>query len=240
MIGIIGAMEDEVTLLRGRMDERQTAEIGGGEFSAGKLGNREVVLLRCGIGKVNAAVGCTLLINNYQPNFIINTGSAGGIGLSAGGAAHIGDVIIPDSLVYHDFDITALNYKPGQVPGQPQIFPVNPQLVSRAVLAVNELKTEGILPADINVRQGLVGSSDSFMHKPDQIERVLRLFPDILAVDMESAAIAHCCHLFYIPVLIIRALSDIAGAESPVSFTDFLPIASKHSAEIVLRILKNS
>jgi len=240
MIGIIGAMEDEVTLLRDRMDDRQTAEIGGGEFSIGKLGNREVVLLRCGIGKVNAAVGCVLLINNYKPNFIINTGCAGGIGSPAGDSMNIGDVIIPKGLVYHDFDITALNYKPGQVPGQPQVFPVNEQLCTRAVQAVNELKAERVLPADINVRQGLMGSSDSFMHKPEQIERVQRLFPDILAVDMESAAIAHCCRLFYIPAVIIRALSDIAGIESSVSFKDFLPVASKSSAEIVMRIIRNS
>ena len=240
MIGIIGAMEDEVTLLRNCMDERQTAETGGGEYTSGKIGNREVVLLRCGIGKVNAAVGCALLINNYKPNFIINTGSAGGIGSPAEGVMGIGDIIIPGGLLYHDFDLTALNYEPGQIPGHPPVFPVNEQLVRRAVQAVTELKEEQILPAGLNIWQGLVGSSDSFMNKPEHIARVRRLFPDVLAVEMESAAIAHCCRLFYIPVIIIRSISDIAGAASPAEFRDFLPVASKHSSEIVMRIIRNS
>ncbi|MCL2880189.1 MAG: 5'-methylthioadenosine/S-adenosylhomocysteine nucleosidase [Treponema sp.] len=240
MIGIIGAMEDEVALLRGSMNDRHTTVIGSEEYTAGKLGHKEVVLLRCGIGKVNAAAGCTVLINNYHPNFIINIGSSGGIGSPAGGVMRIGDVIIPNGLVYHDFDLTALNYEPGQVPGQPRVFPVNEQLINRAVQAVNELKTEHTLPDELHVWQGLIGCADSFMNKPEAIAHVRQSFPDLLAVDMESTAITHCCRLFYIPIIIIRALSDIAGTESPVEFRDFLSVAAKNSSEIVMRIVRNS
>jgi len=240
MIGIIGAMEDEVVLLREHLEYKKKDTIGGGEYTSGKLGNKDVVLLRCGIGKVNAAVGCTLLINNFKPNLIINTGSAGGTGCPAGTLPKIGDIIISKGLAYHDFDLTPLKYEPGQVPGLPQIFPANEQLLNKALLAVDELKARHVLPPEMNVLQGLICSSDAFMHKKEQIEKVRQFFPDVLAVDMESAAIAHCCHLFYIPVLIIRALSDIAGESSTVSFHDFLSVASRHSAELVMQIIKNS
>jgi adenosylhomocysteine nucleosidase len=235
MIGIIGAMEDEVSLLRETMGKVAVQKTGGFEFYSGKIEGKDVTLLRCGIGKVSAAVGCALLIHNFQPDCVINTGSAGGVKAEL----KVGDAIISTGLVYHDVDVTAFNYAPGQLPGQPQIFPVDEKLVKLAEDAVDELKTEKILPGSFNHCRGLIGSGDIFMHEPERIEAVRRVFPDIAAVEMEGAAIAHCCRLFSVPVLVIRALSDIAGAESPVSFDEFLPIASKHSAHIVMKIVKN-
>jgi adenosylhomocysteine nucleosidase len=235
MIGIIGAMEDEVALLRGALENAEVKKTGDFEFYSGTLQGKPVVLLRCGIGKVNAAVGCALLINAYQPELVINTGSAGGIDPEL----KFGDAIISDGLVYHDVDITAFSYAPGQLPGQPQIFPVPEDLIRRAEQAVDELKAENILPGDFTHRRGLIGSGDVFMHDPERIAAVRRVFPRMKAVEMEGAAIAHGCRLFAVPALIIRALSDIAGVESPVAFNEFLPVASKHSAEIVRRIIKN-
>ena len=236
MIGIIGAMEDEVSLLRKAMGKYETLKSGGFEFYSGKLEEKPVVLLRCGIGKVNAAVGCALLINTFKPALVINTGSAGGIGEGL----QFGDAVISTGLVYHDVDVTAFGYAPGQLPGQEQIFPVNEALVALAETAVEELKQEQILPGVFNHRRGLIGSGDVFMHESGRIAGVRRLFPDLAAVEMEGAAIAHCCRLFSVPALVIRALSDIAGSESPVAFAEFLPVASKHSAEIVRRIIKKS
>jgi adenosylhomocysteine nucleosidase len=236
MIGIIGAMEDEVSFLREAMGESETAVDGEFTFYAGKLEGKPVALLRCGIGKVNAAVGCALLIQRFKPGFVINTGSAGGIDP----ALRFGDAIISSGLVYHDVDLTAFNYAPGQLPGQPPVFPVDERLIVRAEQAVEELTREGALPAGFNHRRGLIGSADTFMHEPARIAEVRRLFPEIAAVEMEGAAIAHCCRLFSVPALVIRALSDIAGVESPVKFDEFLPVASRHSAEIVGRIIRNS
>ena len=234
MTGIIGAMDDEVRFLREAMQAGATITCGGFELHRGKLEGKDVVLLRCGIGKVNAAVGCALLIHTFKPGFVINTGSAGGIDP----ALHFGDAIISTGLVYHDVDVTAFNYAPGQLPGQPPVFPVDETLVLRAEQAVDELKREQILPPDFNHRRGLIGSADTFMHDPQRIAALRRLFPEVAAVEMEGAAIAHCCRLFSVPALVIRALSDIAGAESPVTFDEFLPIASRHSAEIVRRIIR--
>jgi adenosylhomocysteine nucleosidase len=236
MLGIIGAMEDEVSFLLGVLKESKTQKKDSFEFYTGKLEGKPVVILRSGIGKVNATVGCTLLINLFKPGFVINTGSAGGIA----SGLKFGDAIISESLVYHDVDLTAFNYAPGQLPGQPLAFEADTKLIELAERAVKELKEEKILPGDFNCRRGLIGSGDVFMHEPERIAFVRKLFPDMLAVDMESTALAHCCRLFSVPFLIIRALSDIAGVESPVKFSEFLPVASKHSAEIVRRIIKNS
>jgi adenosylhomocysteine nucleosidase len=235
MIGIIGAMEDEVTLLRGQLRNVRAESAGGFEFFTGELEGKPAALLRCGIGKVNAAVGCALLINRFHPQAVINTGSAGGIDPSL----NFGDAIISSALAYFDVDVTAFGYAPGQLPAMPPVFEVPEALARRAEEAVDALKQEGILPPSFNHIRGLIGSGDVFVHEGEYIARLRRHFPDLCAVEMEGAAIAHACFLFGVPALIIRALSDIAGAESPVKFDEFLPVASKHSAEIVRRIVKN-
>jgi adenosylhomocysteine nucleosidase len=235
MIGIIGAMEDEVIMLRSALEDIVTKTIGGYELYAGALEKKPVVLLRCGIGKVNAAVGCALLIDHYHPSLVINTGSAGGIDPSLS----FGDAIISTALVHHDVDVTAFNYAPGQLPGMPPVFPVPEDLIRRAEAAVDSLKQEGLLPPGFNHVRGLIGSGDVFMHEPARINAARSRFPDMRAVEMEGAAIAQACYLFSVPCLIIRAISDIAGAESPVTHDEFLPIASKHSGEIVRRIVRD-
>ena len=234
MIGIIGAMEKEISLLCNSMDEIATSKIAGYEFFKGKIEGKEVVVLLCGIGKVNAAVGCALLIQQFNPRCVINTGSAGGIN----SALKVGDVIISTGLIYHDVDVTAFNYAPGQLPRQPQIFPVDENLIGLAKNSIDELKQEKILPDSFNHCLGLIGSADSFIHEPERIKKIRSVFPDIDAVEMEGTAIAHCCYLFSVPALVIRALSDVAGTESPVSFNEFLPVASTNSANIVMRILR--
>jgi adenosylhomocysteine nucleosidase len=234
MIGIIGAMEPEVIMLRNLLENTSIQSAGGMELHQGSLDGKDVVLLRSGIGKVNAAVGCTLLIEKYRPKLLINTGSAGGIGPGL----NMGDVVISEGLVHHDADITAFDYEPGQIPGMPAVFPVPEELIKRAEHAIDELKQEETLPRELNHVRGIIGSGDVFMNNPDRIAAVSALFPKMRAVEMESAAVAQCCWLFDIPCLVIRALSDIAGTESTISFEEFLPVASRNSCEIVRRFIK--
>lgn len=235
MIGIIGAMEEEVDLLRSLMKKPKNERTGKFEFITGELEGRDVVLLRCGIGKAQAAAGCALLIDRFKPALVFNTGSAGGIDSSL----TFGDVIIADGLVYHDVDVTAFNYAPGQIPGRPQIFPVREEDILAAEKAVDELKAEKILPASLNHSRGLIGSGDTFVCDPVRIEALKKTFPALKAVEMEGAAIAHACYLFNVPALVIRSLSDIAGVESPITSEQFLPLAAKHSAEIVRRFIRS-
>jgi adenosylhomocysteine nucleosidase len=234
MTGVIGAMEDEVKLLRSLMKYTQTKTVGPFEFISGELEGRETVLLRCGIGKVNAALGAASLIQGYHPGLLINTGSAGGIDP----ALKFGDAVISTGLIYHDVDLTGFKYAPGQIPGCPAVFPVKEDLILRAERAVAELKAEKILPEGFNAVRGVIASGDIFMCEPGRIDALRKTFPQVKAVEMEGAAVAHTCFLFNIPVLIIRALSDIAGVESPVTFDEFLPAASMHSGQIVCRIIK--
>jgi adenosylhomocysteine nucleosidase len=234
MIGIIGAMESETSLLRESMGKFDTIKIGGFDFYTGKIEGKDVTVLLCGVGKVNSAVGCSLLIQHFNPDCIINTGSAGGIHQNL----KVGDAIISTGLIYHDVDVTAFNYAPGQLPKMPQVFPVNEKLIKLAQEAVDQLKEEKVLPSSFNHCSGIIGCGDIFMHEPQSIEKLRKVFPDIAAVEMEGTAIAHCCYLFSVPVLVIRAISDVAGTESPVSFKEFIEIASRHSAEIVMRIIK--
>ena len=235
MIGIIGAMEAEVELLKEALSEQQCKAIGGFKFFSGSLEGNQVVLLRCGLGKVNAAIGSALLITTYKPDFVINTGSAGGIDP----ALSFGDTVISEGVLYHDVDVTAFSYAPGQLPGMPVIFPIPEALISEAEKAVDELKNEKILPESFNHVRGILGSGDIFMHETETIAKVRATFPNVKAVEMEGAAVAHACFIFNTPVLIIRSLSDIAGSESPVTFSEFLPIASKYSTEIVRRLIRN-
>jgi adenosylhomocysteine nucleosidase len=228
-------MEEELSLLCSAMEKTEIRSAGTFEYIQGRLEGKPVVVLRCGIGKVNAAVGCALLIDRYRPRRVINTGSAGGIDPALG----IGDIVISQGLVYHDVDVRAFNYAPGQVPGQPRIFPVSEELAQGAEKALEELKQEGVLPQNLRYARCLIGSGDVFMHECERIAQVRRLFPEIGAVEMESAAIAHTCFLFKVPSLIIRSLSDMAGKESPGKSEEFLSLAARNSAEIVRRVLRN-
>ncbi|GAB1483046.1 5'-methylthioadenosine/S-adenosylhomocysteine nucleosidase [Treponema sp.] len=234
MIGIIGAMEEEIAILRSALQNIQEVQLGPFCFYEGTLDSVSLVLLRCGIGKVNAAVGCALLIERYKPRLIINTGSAGGLDP----ALQFGDLVVSSGLVYHDVDVTAFSYAYGQVPGQDAIFSPSDELIAAAEGTVETLKANGSLPQDIHMVRGLIGSGDIFLHDPARIAAVRSHFPTLSAVEMEGAAIAHCCSLFKVPFLVIRALSDIAGAESPLKFEEFLPIAAKHSSAIVRELIK--
>lgn len=233
MIGIIGAMEEEVALLQSALRGAEETSSGGFTFIRGTLEGHEVVLLKCGIGKVNAAVGCALLADRFRPSFVINSGSAGGIDSSL----TFGDLVISEGLLYHDVDVTAFGYADGQIPGQSAIFPVPVDLIVSAERAADSLKAEGLLPASLRHLRGIIASGDAFMHEATRIAALRARFPSVKAVEMEGAAIAHACALFNLPCLVIRAISDVAGAESPMKFEEFLPIAAKHSSELVRRII---
>ncbi|MDR1894424.1 MAG: 5'-methylthioadenosine/adenosylhomocysteine nucleosidase [Spirochaetales bacterium] len=235
MIGIIGAMEEEVALLRDALEGPRTETTGAYTFYTGALEKQRVVLLRCGIGKVSGAVGCALLVDHYRPELVINTGSAGGIDP----LLNVGDAVISSGLIQYDADVTAFNYAPGQLPGNAPVFTVPENLIRRGEAAVDSLKKEGALPPEFNHVRGLIGSGDVFMHKPEGIRALRKTFPDIRAVEMEGAAIAQACRLLSVPCLVIRAISDVTGTESPLAHDEFLPIASKHSGEIVRRILRD-
>ncbi|MGM0900166.1 MAG: 5'-methylthioadenosine/S-adenosylhomocysteine nucleosidase [Bacillota bacterium] len=224
-IAIIGAMDEEVTLLREKIDNKVQETIAGFEFTSGTLEGNDVVLLRSGIGKVNAAMSTAILLERFKPTYVINTGSAGGLNPEL----NVGDVVISTDVRHHDVDVTAFGYEYGQVPQLPAAFEAEASLVKVAETCAKEI--EGI-----QVVKGLVTTGDSFISKPEQSEFIKSKFTNLQAVEMEAAAIAQVAYQFGTPFVIIRSLSDIAGKESDVSFDQFLDTAAVNSATLVMKI----
>ncbi|KAA9026388.1 5'-methylthioadenosine/S-adenosylhomocysteine nucleosidase [Niallia endozanthoxylica] len=230
-IAIIGAMEEEVTILRDRMENQKVEIIAGSEFTFGVMDGVDVVLLRSGIGKVNAAMSTTILLEKFSPDYVINTGSAGGYDPNL----NIGDIVISTEVRHHDVDVTVFGYEYGQVPRLPSAFEADKELIKAAQEGAMEI-------SGIQTVQGLIATGDSFMNDPVRVEFVRGKFNDLKAVEMEAAAIAQVSYQFGVPFVIIRSLSDIAGKESNISFDQFLEKAALNSASLVIKmvnLLKN-
>ena len=220
-IGIIGAMEEEVTLLRDKIENRQTITLGGSEIYTGQLHGTDIALLKSGIGKVAAAMGAALLLEICKPDVIINTGSAGGLEPTL----KVGDIVISDETRYHDADVTAFGYEYGQLPGCPAGFKADDKLIAAAQTSIEAL--------NLNAVRGLIVSGDAFINGSVGLAKIRHNFPQAIAVEMEATAIAHVCHNYGVPFVVVRAISDVADQESHLSFDEFLVVAAKQSSLMV-------
>ncbi len=227
VIGIIGAMEEEVTYLREQLQQRADMFVAGYEFHSGTLAGQQVVLLKSGIGKVNAAIGTAIMLERFQPDCIVNTGSAGGFGENL----EIGDVVISSKVCQHDFDLTVFGYEHGQVPQMPPAFTPDSKLVEIAEHSIQKVE-------NVKTVKGLIATGDAFVHEPEKVVEMRAKFPQMLAVEMEAGAIAQTCFRFGTPFIIFRALSDIAGKTSSISFKEFLEQAGVHSAHMVIEMVR--
>jgi len=225
-IGIIGAMDEEVSILKAKLENSETTIVAGCEFYQGTLNGKEVVLTKSGIGKVAAAVATTLLLERFQPDTIINTGSAGGYDTSL----NVGDVVISTEVRFHDVDLTAFGYEIGQMAQLPAAFNADKKLIDVAQQAAETIE-------NIKIIQGLICTGDIFMADPQKAEIARNNFPTMAACEMEAASVAQVCHQFDVPFVIIRSLSDIAGKKSELSFEEYLPIAAKNSSILVEAVL---
>lgn len=226
-IGIIGAMDEEVEILKDLIENRKEERIAGSRFFSGKLYQHDVVLLQSGIGKVNAAIGTTLLNQLFDPDYVINTGSAGGFNPEL----NVGDVVISSEVRHHDVDVTAFDYEYGQVPQMPAAFVPDSFLVDLAEKAAKDA-------IDVTIVKGLIATGDSFMSDSARVAFIKEKFPTLQAAEMEAAAIAQVCYQFKTPFVIIRSLSDIAGSDASISFDQFLETAAKNSAHLILKMVK--
>jgi adenosylhomocysteine nucleosidase len=226
--GIIGAMEAEVAILKNKLTKSKTVTQSGFTFYQGELNGSEVILVQSGIGKVAAALATAFLIDKFQPDYVVNTGSAGGFEQSL----KVGDIVISSQVRYHDVDVTAFGYEKGQLPNQPAAYVANSMLVDAAT-------TGALLLNDIKSLVGLITTGDTFMTDEVDINKAKMNFPDMVAVEMEGAAIAHTCHHLDVPFVIIRSLSDIAGKESPTSFDAYLEKASINSSQLVENMVEH-
>ena len=225
-VGILGAMDQEIALLKKQINVTDTYKFAHLEYYVGNLHGVEIVLVKCGIGKVAASVATTVMIDRFAPDYVVNTGSAGGFDAEL----DIGDVVIATGVQHHDVDVTHFGYKRGQVFGMPDIYPTDVSMVDAAVNAAHQI-------THTRVKKGLICTGDSFIGEDEPVARLKTLFPDMSAVEMEGAAIGQTCFMLDTPFLIIRSLSDIAGKESSVSFPEYLEQAGKNSAQLVMGMI---
>lgn len=217
-IAIIAAMDKELRLLLPLIKNPSTVTINDTTFHLGQIEGHEIIAIRSGIGKVNAAIATLTLIENFHPSLVINTGVAGGTG-----AAGILDVVIPDRIAYHDVwcgpDTVA-----GQAAGCPLFFecPLPEKLVQ-----------------ELGVKRGVLASGDIFVSKASEVEHILSLYPEAVAVDMESAAIAQVCHLKNVPFVVIRVISDTPGREDNIAqYENFWDDAPQSTFDTLLHLLR--
>lgn len=225
-IAIIGAMEEEISLLRSQFGDSKTVKVAHLEVHLGTLNEHQIILVQSGIGKVASACATTLLIKEFNPDYVINTGSAGGFDKEL----NIGDIVIADKLTHHDVNVTHFGYELGQVPQMPAYYASDETLLKIAIQAIDVL-------TDVKVKTGLVCTGDSFIGSDEAAELVKTNFTEAKAVEMEGAAIAQTAYMMNTPFLIIRSLSDIAGKTSTMSFEAYLEIAAKNSASFVIEMI---
>ena len=222
-IGIIGAMELEVEELKSRLVGEKVTKKASMDFHEGFLGGAPVVIVRCGIGKVNAALCVQILADLFEVTHVINTGVAG----SLNAKLDIGDILISKDAVHHDMDVSPLGYAPGIVPQMAEsYFKADERLIE---LAMNSC--EKVNP-DIRAMKGRVVSGDQFIASKEVKDRLVSLFHGDCA-EMEGASIAHGAYLNQIPFVIIRAISDKADDSAQMDYPSFEKAAAGHCAKLV-------
>ena len=222
-VGIIGAMEEEVGTLKGAMDGMKVTKIAEMEFCEGKLGGRNVVVVQCGMGKVNAGICAHTLINRFGCTKIINTGVAG----SLDNQLDIGDIVISVDAVQHDFTVEAIGFAKGEIPYTGRYaFPADEGMRKAA------LEAQQAVAPEVRAYEGRICSGDQFISEEAQKEKILADFGG-MCCEMEGAAIAQACYLNATPFVVIRAISDKSDGSQSMEYEVFKEAASQNCARIV-------
>lgn len=226
-VGIIGAMDLEVEQLKSQMDLERVVTKASMDFCVGRLNETDVVIVRCGIGKVNAALCVQILADEFEVSHIINTGVAG----SLNAELDIGDILVSKDALHHDMDVTIFGYQPGEVPQMGfREFKADEHMIESAVNSCREVNP------DLHVHVGRVVSGDQFISSKEVKQRLITDFQGDCA-EMEGASIAHGAYLNGIPFVIIRAISDKADDSAEMDYPTFEKEAAKHSAALVAHML---
>ncbi|CAL4320893.1 5'-methylthioadenosine/S-adenosylhomocysteine nucleosidase [Buchnera aphidicola (Eriosoma lanigerum)] len=226
-IAVIGAIDEEIQFFKNSMDKKTIEHHNTYQFYIGSLFQFQIILLKSGIGKVLASIATTLLIKVYNPDIIINIGSAGSIH----NLLQPGNIVIPNLISYHDVNLTKFGYKIGQIPGFPQSFSVNKKLL--------KIYRKVVLEHNIKYMEGNIVTGDNFIFQKKNTIYIKKHFINAIAVDMESAAIAHVCYKFNIAFLVIRSISDYANKNGDIDFKKFITLSSINNLNIFQSILKH-
>ena len=230
MLGIIGAMEGEVSKLKEQMEDAVITKKASMEFYKGTIKGKEVVVVRSGIGKVNAAVCAQILIDDFHVSAIVNTGIAG----SLKNEINIGDIVLSTDAVQHDVNAGSFGYPKGQIPGLDVLaFQADENLIEKAYAICEKVNP------DISVFRGRVVTGDQFISQREIKNNIANTF-DGMCTEMEGAAIAQVAYLNHIPSLIVRAISDKADDSADMDYEIFEAQAIKHSVNLTLELIANS
>lgn len=225
--GIIAAMKEEMQEIKNIMNNIVEQKIYELTFTKGTINNCDVVLVEAGIGKVNAARVTQVLIDNFEIDAIINVGSAG----SSNDELDIGDIVIGEKLVQHDFDITAFGHPKGHISNIGQFVESDNILIEKMKQTISKMKDN-----EFKIKIGTIASGDIFCTELRMKEKIRTKF-NADAIEMEGAAIAQVCKLDNIPFIVIRSISDKPNGNNNITFDEFLEKASKRCAKIIKEFL---
>ena len=226
-IGIIGAMEVEVAILKEKMEDVRIIKKASMDFYEGILAGKKVVVVRSGIGKVNAGICAQILADVFSVDAIINTGIAGSLNKNI----NIGDIVLSTDVVQHDMDATGFGYRKGQIPQMPVFFFNADENLRRLAAEV----CREVNP-DIQVFEGRIASGDQFVCDQDVKNQIVSDF-SAYATEMEGAAIGQAAYLNEIPFLVVRAISDKADGSAQMDYSEFEKAAVDHSVRLTLNML---
>lgn len=223
-IGIIVAMEKEFTQLKSLLEDMQTQQHRHLSVITGRIGQHEIVMQQCGIGKVNAAIGAVELINHHHPDLVISSGCAGGADTSLSPT----DVVVSTQCCYHDA-YCGKECEAGQIMGMPTSYASPAELVRKACA----------IDCDTNIRSGLIVSGDWFVDSKEKMQQILSAFPAAMAVDMESCAIAQTCYLYHTPFISFRVISDVPLKDTNAAqYYDFWERLANHSFHVTKEFIQ--
>ncbi len=228
-VGIIAAMQEELDEIIKIMTDTKKETIYEIEFLHGKIQNKEVIAVKSGIGKVNAGRTTQILIDKYNVDNVINVGSAGALNPEI----NIGDIVIGDKLIQHDFDITAFNHEKGFITGVGDYLCSDIGLIEKFENTVNILSNN-----EYKITKGVIASGDIFCTEIKMKEKIFSKF-NAQCVEMEGAAIAQVCYLDKVPFIVIRSISDSPNGKNAMVFDEFLKLASKKCAYILNEFFKD-
>ena len=227
-LGIIGAMQIEVEILLGQLENETTHTIAGSTFYEGTLSGLPVVIVQCGVGKVNAALCAQILCDRFGVTHLVNTGIAG----SLCAQMDIGDLVVSEDVMYHDFDCVNFGYPFGRVPGMDvTAFPADDTLLAYAFAAA-----ETVNPGHTKV--GRIASGDQFVADPAVKQKIVENTRG-LCTEMEGAAIAQTAYRNGVPFVILRAISDKADDSAQMDYPTFEKIAAHRCAQVTEKLAKH-
>lgn len=228
-IGVLTAMTSEFEQLAAQLADAMQCEKGGISYLVGKISSNDIILRQCGIGKVNAAIGAAELIRSFSPDVMVSTGVAGGIDTSLG----VMDVVVSSSIVYHDV-WCGMGCEYGQIQGMPAVFPASEHLYNVA------LSLNGMPDNQTRIHAGLICTGDKFITEREELDTIKSNFPQGLAVDMESAAIAQACHIYGVPFVSFRIISDTPGVDKHIQqYENFWGEMANRSFVVTRNFLSN-